>query len=204
MMRKRTIIVALLGALISGCSAAPETQPSNNRAAQTTADKTSSGPAANEAPPTTETSAKSDTNSHSNAVATQPDNLEIPLDARRRQRLERMRSEGKAAGAADIESSLRESARPAPENSTFAFALGARLVERRIFRSHPLIGMVEKTTEGDKKTIRLLTRDGRTIEIPAANLEAPLSTVSSEAILKAAGLSGPPAAVRSEKKPPAD
>ena len=99
----------------------------------------------------------------------------------------------------DIEALLRQSIRPAPENSEFAVALTNIVVERRTFLRHPILAKVEKITEGTRATIKLETTDGRTIELPGSAVPN-LSVASSASILKAAGLDQVRAPL-SDKKP---
>lgn len=102
----------------------------------------------------------------------------------------------------DIETLLKQSTRPAPENSEFAVALTDILVERRTFPKHPVLVKIEKTTDGEKRTIRVFTRDGRSTDLPD-NAIGPLSTASTASILKAAGIESRPDGL-SERKSKGD
>ncbi len=115
---------------------------------------------------------------------------ENPTTLTRNKKIDAMREAGKDPNAPkpDIEAILRQSTRPAPENSEFSVALTDILVERRTFLKDPLLAKVEKTTEGEKSTIRVFLKDGRTKDLPGESIN-PVSTVSIASILKAAGVS---------------
>lgn len=115
-----------------------------------------------------------------------------PLSASRTKQLEAMKDQRSNPGAPkpDIEQILKRSTRPAPENSEFSVALTDILVERRTFLRHPVLARAEKVTEGEKKTLYVLTRDGRRVELPGDRIES-LSTASSVHILRAAGIELP-------------
>lgn len=98
-----------------------------------------------------------------------------------------------------LEETLQRSTRPAPENSEFSVALTDILFERRAFRDHPVIAKVEKITKDGKSEITMFLRDGRRMELPANAFES-LSTVSTNTILRAAGIQVP-AQSPAESKP---
>ena len=90
-----------------------------------------------------------------------------------------------------IETVLKNSERPAPEDSVFAVALVDNVVERRTFLKHPIIAKVEKVTNGDgTSSLKVVTRNGKTFEL-AGNAIGPVSTASTTTILRAIGLDGP-------------
>ena len=101
------------------------------------------------------------------------------------------RSAANAAGPKiDIEVLLKDSTRPAPENSLFAAVLTDVVFERRTFIKHPILVKVEKVTDGERSTIKVFTTDGRMVEMPGKVIEK-LSVASSASILRAAGIDVP-------------
>lgn len=112
-----------------------------------------------------------------------------PLTVARNKKIEAMRQAGAdpSIPKPDIETVLRQSTRPAPENSEFSVALTDILVERRTFLKNPTIAKVEKTTAGGKKSIKVFLKDGRTLDLPGEAIES-LATAASTSILKAAGI----------------
>lgn len=116
---------------------------------------------------------------------------ENPLVAARNTKLEARRKAAADTSAPrpDIEAILQRSTRPAPENSEFSVALTNIVVERRRFLNHPVLAAIEKVTDGGKSTIKVVTTDGRTIDLPGSAIEK-LSVASSISILRSAGLDG--------------
>ncbi len=110
----------------------------------------------------------------------------------RNSKLDTIRRSGNALPPEDIdlEAILKRSTRPAPENSTFSAALTNVVFERRTFLDHPILAKVEKVIDGDRSSLRVFTRNGRTINLPADAIEN-LSIISSAAILQAARLEMP-------------
>ena len=102
----------------------------------------------------------------------------------------------------DIEAVLKQSTRPAPEDSEFAVALTDIVVERRTFNRHAILARVEKVTEGERSTIYVFTKDGSRRELPGSSIPS-LSTAPSAVILQAIGL-GPQRPRVSGSKPKAD
>ncbi len=127
---------------------------------------------------------------------------ENPLTIARNKKIEAMRQSGGDPNAPkpDIEAVLKQSTRPAPENSEFSFALLDILVERRTFLKHPVLAKVEKVTEGQKKTIKVFLKDGRTIDLPGDSIES-LSTAASVVILRAAKIDTARPAEPAQAKP---
>ncbi len=116
-------------------------------------------------------------------------NSVVPGGVSRNSKLDPLRGSGVAPAPeeVDLEALLKRSTRPAPEGSTFAVALGSKVVERRTFLRHPVLAKVEKVIDGDRSSVKVFTTDGRVIEL-AGNAVADLSIVPSAAILQAAGL----------------
>ena len=173
--------------LISGCEIGSEPSRESNRP-NPGSDRTSQT-----IPATANASPAADSNhpaANANAAA------ESPTAATRNKRLDAIRRAGNdpSAPKPDTEEILKQSTRPAPENSEFAVALTDILVERRTFLKHPVLVRVEKVTEGEKSTIRVQTRDGKVRELPGEAIPT-LSTVSSSTILGLLNieLPGPPA-----------
>ena len=112
-----------------------------------------------------------------------------PLIAAREKRLGEMRKQtaGQNAPKLDIESILKQSTRPAPDNSEFSVALTDILVERRTFLKHPVLAKAEKITEGTEKALHVFTKDGRSFKVPGDRVES-LSTASAAEILTAADI----------------
>lgn len=123
-----------------------------------------------------------------------------PLVAAREKRLGEMRKQaaGQDAPKLDIEMVLRQSTRPAPENSEFSVALTDILVERRIFLKNPTLAKAEKITEGTDSTLHIFMKDGRSFKVPGEKVGS-LSTASSAEILTAAGVPVPPRERTGEK-----
>lgn len=117
---------------------------------------------------------------------------ENPLTAGRNKKIEAMRQAGRDPNLPkpEIETVLRQSTRPAPENSEFSVALLDILVERRTFLKHPILAKVEKTSNGTSKTAKVFLKDGRVIDLPGDSIPS-LSTLASSSILKAAGIASP-------------
>ncbi|HMQ02727.1 MAG TPA: hypothetical protein PKD26_02265 [Pyrinomonadaceae bacterium] len=117
----------------------------------------------------------------------------------------RMRTPDPNVPRPNIEEILRSSARPAPENSEFSFALLEDLIERRVFKSHPQIAKAEKVTSGTTKRLTVWLRDGRVLEASGDKVEG-LSTASSAMILQAVGVEsrqGQPTQTSKPQKEPA-
>lgn len=161
--------------IISGCGSSSEISRESNRP------KPGSVGTSQTAPTTASASPAGDPNqqaANTNAAA------EIPMAATRNRRLDAIRQAGNdpSAPKLDIEKILRQSTRPAPENSEFGVALTDILIERRTFLKHPVLFRIEKVTEGEKGTIRVQTKDGKIHELPSEAIPA-LSTVPSSTIL---------------------
>lgn len=126
-------------------------------------------------------------------VATANNAAQNPLVTARNRKIEAMRQAGSDPNApkTDLETLLKQSTRPAPENSEFSVALTDIVVERRRFLNHPVLSQVEKVTDGGRSTIKLTTTDGRTIDLPGNAIQN-LSVAASASILKAAGIQLPP------------
>lgn len=118
-----------------------------------------------------------------------PDNS---LMAARNRKLDSIRQAGSDASTqkTDLETVLRRSAKPAPENSEFSVALTDKLVERRTFHNNPILLRVEKIAENSRLTIKVTTTDGRTLDLPGNAIEN-LSVASVASILKAARIEVP-------------
>ncbi len=184
--------VFLLAAALAACSGGSETARSGPAAANTSSASSNSDPASTAQPASSST----------NVVPPNSVNAaENPLLAAKREKIDAMRRAGSnpAAAKADTETLLRQSTRPAPENSEFAIALTDVVVERRTFLQHPVLARVEKITDGKTSRIKLLTKDGRTVHLPGTAIEQ-LSVASSASILKAAGIEAP-AHRPSDRKP---
>lgn len=127
-----------------------------------------------------------------------------PQVAGRNRKLDQIRQAGSDPNVpkADIEALLKQSARPAPEDSEFSVALTNILVERRRFLKHPILAQVDKVTEGERSSIKVTMRDGRAVEIPGKAIEK-LSVASTGSILKAAGLERAPS-LPLDRKPSAN
>ncbi|MBK9152925.1 MAG: hypothetical protein IPM25_01680 [Chloracidobacterium sp.] len=148
-----------------------------------------------------------------NSIDSQSTNTEPGANSNALTPIERMRqrrAEGLRESPADpnqplptLEETLARSSRPAPENSEFSVALTDILFERRTFRDHPVIAKVEKVTRSGKSTVTLFAKDGRQIVIPDDAIGS-LSTVSTQVILRAAGIQVPvrPPAERKPGSPP--
>lgn len=130
-----------------------------------------------------------------NAVAVDNSNAtsQNSLMAAKARKIDAIRQAGSGPSAlkTDVETLLRQSARPAPENSEFSVALTEILTERRTFLDHPTLARVEKVTDGSRSAIKIFTTDGRTIDLPGRAIEK-ISVASSASILKAGGLAVPP------------
>lgn len=132
----------------------------------------------------------------SNQVSTEVEKEVVsqnPIGDVRKGKMDAMR---KAAGNAppvkiDTEAELKKSTRPAPENSEFAVVLTDSVFERRTFKNHPQLSKVEKTTQGEQKSIKVYFTDGKFIDLPGDKIEF-VSTASSASILKAAGMGALP------------
>ena len=127
-------------------------------------------------------------------------NGENPLTTVRNKKLDAIRKAGPDANAPelDVEAILKQSTRPAPENSQFSVALTDILVERRTFLSHPILLKAEKVTDGENKTLHVFTRDGKMFEAQGDRVPL-LSTASAAAILKAVGIEAPESRAAAKK-----
>lgn len=179
MIKKSAIFVLAL--LLFGCGGSEETSTKNSNRANSAKPAQQSRPADN-------TTVTADANSQNGVNAD-----ENPLTIARNKKIEAMRKNTGDPNAPkpDIETVLRQSTRPAPENSEFSVALTDILVERRTFLKHPTLAKVEKTTISGKKSIKVFLKDGRVLDLPGDSLES-LSTVSSFVILRTAGIETPP------------
>ena len=173
------------GAEISDTNKAPkrQTQPAPENTASSSGDPHSGNTAPTYA------------NANTNSAA------ESQLATGRNKKLDAMRkgANDPSAPKLDVEAILKQSTRPAPENSEFSVALTSVLLERRTFLKHPVLARVEKLTDGERKAVRVQTTDGRVIELPGDAIPA-LSTVPSSAILKLIKLELP-APRQSDSKP---
>jgi len=176
-----TLFLSVL--LVAGCGSQDPPAQSGN-----TSKTEISGPANQTRPVNSQTSPNQD----NTAAAQSNTTIENPLEKARNKRLDAIRKAGADPNAPklDVEAILKQSTRPAPENSQFAVALTDILVERRIFLSHPILLKAEKITEGEKKILHVYTRDGKTFDVPG-DLVPSLSTAAASAILKAAGIQTP-------------
>ena len=114
-------------------------------------------------------------------VAAADDNLASPNALQRKK--EAMTKTGGEAAPVDFDKLATQNLRPAPENSTFTSYLADAGYEIRAFKKHPKLLKVEKKISSDgKQFVKVFLRDGRVIEVPGESV-APLSTMSSVAIL---------------------
>lgn len=177
------ILSLILFAALSGCGGGESDSP----VAKSNAAKGANRNSAPTAPQTVPGS--NNTNAGPTDENTQAQN---PMVAARNKKLEAMRQAARDPNAPkpDIEETLRKNTRPAPENSEFSVVLSDILVERRTFLKHPILAKVEKVTDGENKTIRVFTTDGKSLVLPGDAIDN-LSTASSASILKAAGMNQP-------------
>jgi len=161
--------------LFSGCETGSVTSRESNRP------KPGSDQTSQTVPTTASASPAGDSNQ---PIANANAATESPLATPRNRRLEAVRQAGNdpSVPQLDIEKILRQSTRPAPENSEFAVALTDILIERRTFSKHPVLVRIEKVTEGEKGTIRVQTKEGKVHELPGESIPA-LSTVPTSTIL---------------------
>ena len=169
--------------LVSGCETGSVTSRESNRP------KPGSDQTSQTVPTTASASPAGDSN---RPIANANSAAESPMSAARNRRLDAVRQAGNdpSAPKLDIEKILRQSTRPAPENSEFGVALTDILIERRTFLKHPVLVRIEKVTEGEKNTIRVQTKDGKVHELPGEAIPA-LSTVPSSTILNLLGIELP-------------
>lgn len=116
-----------------------------------------------------------------------------PIAIARNKKIEEMRKAGSDPNVPklSIEEMLTQSTRPAPEDSQFSVALADILVERRTFLKNPLLSKVEKTTNGQNRSIKVFLKDGQVIDLPGEAIQN-LSTASSESIIRAARIKTAP------------
>jgi hypothetical protein len=189
---KRTSIGILgfcLAVILSGCGGENGPQAARNNAASVP----SNSVAVSAGSPTTPNSSQPGIIPGNSVAVNTNEAVENPVANARNRKLEAMRQAASdpSVPKTGIETLLKQSTRPAPENSEFSVALTDVVVERRTFLNHPILSRVEKVTDGQRSTIKLLTTDGRTIELPGRAIEK-LSIASAASILKAAGLQLPP------------
>ena len=180
----------LIGLNLVSCSSVEEKPTNQKTAANRPANAAPAANLANNAMPVnTETMAVRD-----NEVVP-----EDPIGSVRKSRMEALRKEAENSPPPkiDLEAELKKSTMPAPENSEFAAVLADFVFERRTFKSHPRLLKVEKVTKGAQKTIKVYLTDGKVIDLPGEKIDF-ISTVSSGAILRAAGIG---VAAPTEKKP---
>lgn len=175
-----SISTILLGLSLAACSSTDE-KPSNKN-------KGSNGSANSAA--VSSTNATDPANKETTGVVEHEVVSEDPIGNVRKSKMEAMRKEAENSSEpkADMETLLKRSARPAPENSEFSAALTDIVFERRTFKAHPQLLKVEKITKGEKKTVKVYLIDGKVIELPGESVPF-ISTAPSAAILQAAGLS---------------
>ncbi len=180
----------LFGLILAACSSVEEKSANQKTASNRPANAASTVDSANNPAPVNK----------ENATVTKNEVVsEDPIGSVRKSRMDAMRKEAENSPPPkiDIEAELKKSTLPAPENSEFAAVLADYVFERRTFKSHPRLSKVEKITKGAQKTIKVYLTDGKVIDLPGEKIDF-ISTVSSGAILRAAGLG---AAASTEKKP---
>lgn len=99
-------------------------------------------------------------------------------------------------------SRLSVAGRSAPDDSIISVTMNQKgdPIETRIFRSHPLIAKIEKTTTVQEARYKVYLRDGRVLPAPAEKMEN-FSALAPENILDAVGLlPKPDLNVRSSEK----
>lgn len=173
----RSFLFLLIALSVAGCGGNDIKPTANSDQANIRAANANQPPAANVVASSSNNSANSGEN---------------PLTIARNKKIEAMRKAGSASpgGKVDIEAILKQSTRPAPENSEFSVALTDIVVERRVFLRNSVIAKAEKVTDGDKKTLTIFLTDGRSLELPGDSIQS-LSTASSASIIKAAGIAMP-------------
>ncbi|MEO7674927.1 MAG: hypothetical protein ABIU09_12725 [Pyrinomonadaceae bacterium] len=122
--------------------------------------------------------------------------------SQRKSKMEAMRREAENSPPPkiDIETELKKSTIPAPENSEFGAVLADIVFERRTFKSHPQLLKVEKTTKGNVKAIKVYLKDGSVVDLPGEKIEF-ISKATSASILQSAGIGAPSDARRPNSKP---
>ena len=173
-------LIILLSLSLIGCSNADEKPSSKNAGTNRSANSAA----------VSSTNAAEPANKETTGVVENEVVSEDPIGNVRKSKMEAMRKEAENSTEpkADIETLLKRSARPAPEDSEFAAALTDIVFERRTFKAHPQLLKVEKITKGEKKTVKVYLVDGKVIELPGESVPF-ISTAPSSAILQAAGLS---------------
>ena len=184
-----SILSILLSLSLAACSSADEKPTNKNTGSTRSANSAAVNPV----------NATNSVNKETTGFAENEVVSDDPIGNIRKSKMEAMRKEAENSTEpkADIETLLKRSARPAPENSEFSAALTDIVFERRTFKAHPQLLKVEKITKGEKKTIKVYLIDGKVIELPGESVPF-ISTAPSSAILQAAGLSVPSSA---SKKP---
>lgn len=182
------ILCLLASVSLAACSSRDET-PTNQKAALKRPADTSSV--------VNSTNAVEPVNRENVAVTDGEVVPEDPIGQIKKSKMEAMRREAQNSTTPklDVETLLKRSARPAPENSVFEVALTDVVFERRIFNDNPRLLKVEKITEGERKTIKVYLTDGKIFELQGDSV-ANISTEPSATFLKAAGMTMPPPSAR--------
>lgn len=192
--RRTSFVLVLLLVILSGCGSGEEAKNASKNT-NTPQNISQNGDVASG-----ETSIlRSETG---NANGAQDSNIN-PLVIAKNKRIEMMRKAGEESkkDRPDLETLLRNSSRPGPENSEFAVVLTDVVFERRTFKSHPILTKVEKITEGEKKTIKVYLKDGKIVDLEGNAIEH-LAIAQSAAILKAAGIASPTTSLKESKADP--
>lgn len=175
-----SILSILLSLTLNACSSTDEKPTNKNSGTNRSANSSAVSP----------TNAMDTANKETAGVVENEVASDDPIGNIRKSKMEAMRKEAENSTGpkADIETLLRRSARPAPENSEFSAALTDIVFERRTFKGHPQLLKVEKITKGEKKTVKVYLVGGKVIDLPGESIPF-ISTVPSAAILNAAGIS---------------
>ena len=176
------IILAAICLSTAGCSGSSDESPAKNSST------------ANSKPASTVQNANAPEQVQSTTNAANNGNAIVnPIAIARNKKIEEMRKAGSDPNVPklSIEEMLTQSTRPAPDDSQFSVALADILVERRTFLKNPLLSKVEKTTNGQNRSIKVFLKDGQVIDLPGEAIQN-LSTASSESIIRAARIKTAP------------